>query len=95
MKIRWTGIRKYVLITGLVLLAVGFALQPYDMLVQNLHARYQPVFFKSRDGITDISGFLYFPQSYEPSAQYPTVVLVHGINANTGLMIRIAVELIR
>ncbi len=72
MKIRWTGIRKYVLITGLVLLAVGFALQPYDMLVQNLHARYQPVFFKSRDGITDISGFLYFPQSYEPSAQYPT-----------------------
>ncbi|MHA1715284.1 MAG: alpha/beta hydrolase, partial [Promethearchaeota archaeon] len=85
--------QRNLIIIGVIIIFIGICFQPWDFLLQNFYARYQPVSFQSHDGVTTIYGFLYYPATYDPSKQYPAVVLVHGINSNSGVMIPLAVQL--
>lgn len=95
MKLQWSSLRKYLLIVGVALITIGLFLHSYDYLTVNLHVRTEPVLFPSRDGLA-ITGILYYPVNYNASSQYPTIVTVHGINANAmSIMTRMSAELAR
>lgn len=93
MDLKAINFRRYLLLIGVILIIVGFALAPYDQFKTDITPT-RVSFLSENDKIT-IMGNLYLPEDFNSTKSYPAVVLVHGINDGPERFHHMAVEFVR